>query len=91
MNMKMSTSDVKEKKMKLPPGIDPEIKKDLIKSAHTLRIDSLKMEDGVISVDFCYSKDDNYKHYTKFFDNFKEFSAYAEKFFAIQEDAKEDN
>ena len=88
--MKESTKDEK-KELKLPAGIDAEVKKDLLKSSADLRIDNVKMSDGIISAEICYSKDNDYVRKPKHFDTWKQFATYADKFFAIQDESKQDD
>ena len=76
----------KERKLVLPPDVDEEIKSDLMKSDCRISI-HLTKDDGKIKADCNY--DDikgNYRNFTKFFDNWKQFQTYADKFFALSDE-----
>jgi hypothetical protein len=73
-------------KVELPKGTDAELRKDFAKSGPDLYISSVKMIEGTIQASFSYSKEGTWKDVTKFFDTWKQFQTYAEKFFAIKEE-----
>ena len=80
------------KSKKLPENMDEEVREDLMKSKLNLSIDNVQMDrEGVISCRIRYEKEGDYRTKEKFFDNWKKFSAYADKFFAIDREKDQDN
>ena len=75
----------KEKKLVLPPDVDPQVKKDLEKADGSISI-RVTPVDGKLCADCSYSDGNDYRSFQKYFDDWKQLGAYGEKFFRVIDD-----